>query len=197
MNAIHGAGMWLQVQDPGSLSSGNSKLLMLFVAMVAVAMMAQAVALIVMAIGAAKARKRGLEIAEEIRSKIMPVIDGAHELIRDTAPKVKVITENLVETSYVVRAKAEEFDVTLSDANKRTRKQVERVDDMVSSALTAVGEIAGSLQHSIRVPMREVAGVVAGFKAGVDVLVGRVKSFGVGGGFGRPRRPNNDSDLIL
>lgn len=189
--------MWLQVQDPGSLSSGNSKLLMLFVAMVAVAMMAQAVALIVMAIGAAKARKRGLEIAEEIRSKIMPVIDGAHELIRDTAPKVKVITENLVETSYVVRAKAEEFDVTLSDANKRTRKQVERVDDMVSSALTAVGEIAGSLQHSIRVPMREVAGVVAGFKAGVDVLVGRVKSFGVGGGFGRPRRPNNDSDLIL
>ncbi|CAN5447454.1 hypothetical protein BH10ACI4_BH10ACI4_12200 [soil metagenome] len=197
MNSIYGAGMWLQVQDPDSLSSGNSKLLMLFVAMVAVAMIAQAAALIAMAIGAAKARKRGLEIAEEIRVKVMPIIDGAHELIRDTAPKVKVISENLVETSYVVRAKAQEFDVTLSDANHRTRKQVERVDDMVSSALTAVGEIAGSLQHSIKVPMREVAGVVAGFKAGVDVLVGRVKSFGVGGGFGRPRRPNNDSDLIL
>ena len=62
------SGMWMQ--DPGSLSSGNSRLLMVFVAMVAIALVAQAIALIVMAIGAAKARKRGLEIAEELREKI-------------------------------------------------------------------------------------------------------------------------------
>jgi hypothetical protein len=35
------SGMWLQ--DPGSISSGNSKLLMVFVAMVAVALVVQAI----------------------------------------------------------------------------------------------------------------------------------------------------------
>lgn len=178
-------GMWFQ--DPDSLSSGNSRLLMLFVAMVAVAMSAQAVALIVMAIGAAKARKRGLEIAEEIRLKVLPVIDGAQELIRDTTPKIKVITENLVETSYVVRAKAEEFDVTLSDVNVKARAQVARVDGMVTKALTVTGEIMATVEHAIRVPVREAAGLVAGFKAGLDVLVGRVKGFGYGGSRPTPR----------
>ena len=187
------AGMWLQ--DGDSLSSGNSHLLMVFVGMVAIAMTAQAVALIVMAVGAAKARKRGLEIAEEIRLKVMPVIDDAQDIFHDTKPKLRVITDNLVETSHVVRAKAQEFDVTLADANARTRKQVERLDGMVSTTLTAVGEIAASVQHSIRVPIREVAGVVNGIKAGIDVLVGKARGFG----FGRqtPRRPGSESDLIL
>jgi hypothetical protein len=74
MNAI---GMWLQ--DVDSLSSGNSRLLMVFVGMVAIAMCVQAVALIAMAIGAAKARKRGMEIVEELRLKVLPVIDDTED----------------------------------------------------------------------------------------------------------------------
>ncbi len=35
-----------------------------------------------------------------------------------------------------------------------------------------------SVEHAVRVPVREVAGVVNGFKAGLDVLVGKVKGFG-------------------
>ena len=93
-------------------------MLMIFVGMVAVALAVQAIALIAIAVGAAKARKRALEIAEEIKAKLLPVIDGAHDVLRDTSPKLKVITENLVETSHVVRSKAMEFDVTMSDANR-------------------------------------------------------------------------------
>src|ERR1700748_3144978 len=133
------SGMWMQ--DPGSLSSGNSRLLMVFVAMVAIALVAQAIALIVMAIGAAKARKRGLEIAEELREKIMPVISSTHEIIRDSGPKGKIITENLVETSHVARAKAAEFDVTANDLNMKARAQAARVDGMVAGVLNTTGGI--------------------------------------------------------
>jgi hypothetical protein len=45
------SGMWLQ--DAGSISSGNSRLLMWFVGMVAVAMVVQAIAVIVLAFGTA------------------------------------------------------------------------------------------------------------------------------------------------
>jgi hypothetical protein len=172
------SGMWLQ--DPDSLSSGNSRLLMVFVAMVAIAMTAQAIALIVMAIGAAKARKRGLEIAEEIREKLTPVITGTHEIIRDVGPKVKIITENLVETSHMVRSKAQEFDVTASELNMKTRAQAARVDGMVTSVLNTTADISETLQRAVRVPVREFAGLVNGFKAGLDVLVGRAKEFGRG-----------------
>lgn len=172
------SGMWLQ--DPDSLSSGNSRLLMIFVAMVAIAMVAQAIALIIMAIGASKARRRGLEIAEEIRVKMLPIITGTHELIRDNAPKVKIITENFVETSHVIRSKAQEFDVTASDLNAKTRAQAARVDGMVTSVLNTTAEISESIQRGIKVPVREVTGVVNGLKAGLDVLVGRTKGFGSG-----------------
>jgi hypothetical protein len=170
------SGMWLQ--DPDSLSSGNTRLLMIFVGMVAVAMVAQAIALIVMAVGAAKARKKGLEIAQELRDKVMPVITGTHEMIRDSAPKVKVITENLVETSHVVRAKARDFDVTASELNLRTRAQVARMDGMVTAVLNTTSEVSDTLQRAIKVPVREFAGLMNGFKAGLDVLVGRAKEFG-------------------
>jgi hypothetical protein len=170
--------MWLQ--DPDSLSSGNSKLLMVFVGMVAVALIVQAIALIAMAVGAAKARKRGLEIVEEVRLKLMPIMDNTHTFIQDTAPKVKIITENFVETSHVVRAKAQEFDVTASDLNAKTRAQAARVDGIVTSALNTTTDVAETIQRGIKIPLREVSGIINGVKAGLDVLVGRAKGFGSG-----------------
>jgi methyl-accepting chemotaxis protein len=172
------SGMWLQ--DAGSVSSGSAKWLVIFVGMVAVAMVTQAVALIVMAVGAGKARKRALEIAEEVREKVMPVISSTHEILRDSGPKVKIITENLVETSHMVRSKAQEFDVTASDLNARTRAQAARVDGMVTSVLNTTADISETLQRAVKVPVREFAGLVNGFKAGLDVLVGRAKEFGRG-----------------
>jgi hypothetical protein len=170
--------MWMQ--DPGSLSSGNSRLLLIFVGMVAVGMVVQAIAVIVMAAGAAKASKRALDLAEEMRDKIMPVVSSTHEILRDSGPKVKIITENLVETSHVVRAKAQEFDVTASDLNTKARAQAARVDGMVTGVLNTTADISETLQRAVKVPVREIAGLVNGFRAGLDVLVGRAKEFGRG-----------------
>ena len=172
------SGMWLQ--DAGSLSSGNTRLLVWFVGMVAFAMVVQAIAVIVLSIGAIKARKRALEIAEEVREKLMPLVAGTHDMIRDAAPKVKIITENLVEMSHVVRAKAQEFDATASDWNMKARVQGARVDGMVTSVLNTTAEISEALLRAVKVPVREFTGLVNGFKAGVDVLVGRAKGFGRG-----------------
>ena len=180
--------MWLQSSD--SISSGNSHLLMIFVGMVAAALTVQAIALIVMAVGAAKARKHGLEMAEDLKMKLLPLIAEAHAMVRDTSPKLKVITENLVETSHVVRAKAAEFDATMSDANDRARMQIARVDTMVGKTLTTTQELMATLENAVRVPVREVAGIVNGLKAGLDVLIGKAKH-----GFGTRQPPERDRDV--
>jgi hypothetical protein len=183
MNAVSMVGMWLQ--EPAGITPANTKLLVIFVGIVAFSMLVQACALIAVAAGAAKARKRGIEIAEELREKVMPLIASTQEIVRDSGPKVKIITENLVEASHVVRSKAAEFDATASDLNAKARAQAARVDGMVTGVLNSTSEISNTLQRAVQVPVKELTGLVNGFKAGLDVLVGRAKSFGRG----RPVEP--------
>lgn len=148
-------------------------MLMIFIGLVAVAMVTQAIAMIVMAVGAAKARKHMLGIVEEFREKAMPLIDTTHDLIHHTSPKVKIIAENLAETSHVVREKAHDFDLTMSDASAKARAQVARVDGMVTSVLDTTAEISETIQRGLKVPAREFAGMMNAMKAGLDVLMGR------------------------
>jgi methyl-accepting chemotaxis protein len=161
------------LQDAGSISSGNSRLLMLFVGMVAIAMVIQAFVVVFAAFAAAKARKRLMVIVEEVREKTLPVITSTQSVLHELHPKVRTIADNFVETSHVVRSKAQEFDATISDVNQRARAQTERVDDMVSSVLDTTAGIASTIQKGVKVPVREFHGVMSGLKAGIDVLVGR------------------------
>ena len=186
------SGIWLQ--DADSISSGNSRLLMIFVGMVAVALIVQAIALVVMAVGAAKARKRVLAIVEEVRDKAMPAIASTQDFIQNTAPKMMTLAENLVETSNVVRNKAVEFDATLSDVNSKARVQTARLDDIVTTVLTGTAEAVNAIQAGIRVPMREFNGIMNGLQAGLNVLVGRAKGFG-SGRTSRSYSNNDDIDL--
>jgi hypothetical protein len=168
--------MW-QGLETGAISAGNTRWLMIFVGLVAASMVAQVIIFAFMAYGAKKAQERVLVIAEEIHKRAMPVIAMAEDLSKETLPKVKVITENILQTSYVVRAKAEEFDTTLTDANQRARAQVARVDGMVSTGLTKTGQIAEMIHQGIRKPVIEISGLINGLKAGIDVLTSRAKGF--------------------
>jgi methyl-accepting chemotaxis protein len=163
------SGAWLQ--DVEGFTSNDSKWLMFFVGMVAVAMATQAIVFLIAAIGAIKVRKRLLAIAEEARLKILPIIDSTHDVLHDLHPKVKIITDNLVETSHVVRTKAQEFDTTITDVNQKTRAQAARVDEMVSSVLDTTAGIASTLQKGVSIPVREFSGLMHGLKAGLDTLV--------------------------
>ena len=80
-------GMWME--DPGSLSSGNSRWLMFFVGLVAFCMLIQAVVVVAFVLAALKSQKRMLAIAEEVRARAVPVLKSAEEkLFHDSAPKL-------------------------------------------------------------------------------------------------------------
>jgi hypothetical protein len=168
--------LW-QGLESDSISAGNTRLLMIFIGIVALSMLTQAILFAILAVGAKKTQRRVLSIAEELRTRALPIMGAAEDLMRDTAPKVKVITDNLLETSHVVRAKAVEFDGTLSDANQRTRAQIARVDGMVANALTATEALAEMVHQGVRKPLLEVSGLVNGFKAGLQVLMTKSKDF--------------------
>jgi hypothetical protein len=176
--------LW-QGLESDSISAGNTRLLMIFIGIVALSILSQAIIFAFMALGAKRTQARVLAIAEELRTRALPILTSSEELIKETVPKVKTITDNLLETSHFVRTKAAEFDATLSDANRRAKAQVIRVDGMVESALTATGALAEMIHQSVRKPMLEVSGLVNGLKAGLNVLLHKSKSFGEFSGRGR------------
>jgi hypothetical protein len=92
----------------------------------------------------------------------------------------------------MVRSKAAEFDATASDLNAKARAQAARVDGMVTGVLNTTSEISNTLQRAVQVPVKELVGLVNGFKAGLDVLVGRAKEFGRGKPVAPPR--NRDTE---
>lgn len=161
--------MWQGLQSD-SISAGNSRLLMIFVGVVALSMFVQMVVVIAAAVGASRTQKKVLQIVEDLRSRATPMIDKAESLVIATLPKIHSIGDNLLETSQIVKTKAQELDVTIGDVNMRTRAQVVRVDGMVTTALTATSALAEMVHKGVRTPLLEVSGVVNGLKAGMEVL---------------------------
>ncbi len=195
--------MW---QSPDAISSGNGKLWMVFIGLIAVAMVVQAIVIAIAALGAVKAQKKMMGVAEDLRASLVPfleetrgVVAKTNDLINDVGPAIRSITErvsaaseNLAKASESLRDKAQEFDETLGEANQRARVQIRRVDGMVTSTLTATSEIAASIYYGIQGPVREVVGVLAGLKAGLDSLMGRAREFGV---FPGGKAKNREMDL--
>jgi len=179
--------MW-QGLESDSISAGNTRLLMIFIGIVALSMLTQAIVVAFLAVGAKRTQARMLTIVEELRGRALPILGTAEDLLRETAPMVKTITENLLETSHVVRSKAHELDATLTEANQRAKAQMARVDGMVASGLNATGALVELIHQGVRKPVLEISGLVNGFKAGLDVLLSKSKGFGV---FGRGDRNSN------
>ena len=178
--------MWLQEID----LAGTNRLIMVFIGLVAVAMVVMAIALIVIALTASKAIKGMTARAEELAAKVLPLIDVATEmsktgqaLLNDTAPKVKHITDSLVdasdtlaETSKAARSAVQQFDTTIADINVRTRQQVARVDGMVTSALTASIEAVETISRGLRILTQKIVAAAGQAKAFAEGLLAKIRS---------------------
>ena len=174
--------MWFQGTD--AVSEINTNLLTIFIGLVALAMLVQVTALIVLAAKSVKAIKGLAETVDELKQKALPLIDSATEISRsaqslmtETAPKVRAIADNLLETSDLVRGTAQHFEETLADANLRTQRQVARVDGMMTAALTATVEVVETIGNGIRRPAQKIASLAGQAKRFAEGLLAGIKSY--------------------
>jgi predicted component of type VI protein secretion system len=148
----------------------NTRLFLVFTALLVVAVVLQTVILLAMALGARKAQQRMVAIAEDLQNKVTPILDTTRIMVEDAAPKIKVVTSNAVAASYLLREQAEHLHDTVEEISVRARHQVARVDGMVSGAFDVLTKAAGSLQEGVMAPVRQVTGILNGIRAGLDVL---------------------------
>jgi len=145
-------------------SSFDSHLVMILW-IVAAALVSQALVMIGMAIGATKAQKDIKNQIEEIKGKLLPILDKANILITDLTPQVRqiagratVISGNVEQISALVKDKLVELSPTITaanetlkmanetvrEANQKTARQVEHVSSLVNSQVNRVNGMVSS-----------------------------------------------------
>ena len=170
--------MWMMAMwQSGDTNDGNMHLLTIFVGVIAFGAAIQAIGLIVLAIGAAKSRQKMIEVTDEVKAKLMPAIASmegfiasTQAVVHDVAPKVKVITENMVDVSHTVRAQVHDLDAKISEASRKAEAQVNRADEALTSAINSTGQVIGKIEHGIMAPVKQVLGLINGVKASVEAL---------------------------
>jgi hypothetical protein len=159
----------------------DPKWYLIFTAVTAIAVLIQACVLLAIGLGARAMKKKLTEAVDEVRTKALPVIEQSRVILAEAGPKVKTITDNLVQTTETLKKQGTRVDGAVDDVLTRTRHQVARVDAMVANTLDAVQHATNavhhsvarageSLQHAVDVPTRHITGVFNAVGAAVDKL---------------------------
>jgi hypothetical protein len=152
------------------MDKSSQTLLVVFIAIAAVSIFMQAGFTVAMFLGARKAQKKIMELADDVRLHALPVIISSREVIQDFTPKFKTITENLTATSATLRSKADQVGGLVGDVTNRAQVQASRVDGMVKGTLDQLTVAVHAIEHGIAAPVRQVNGILNGLRAGVEVM---------------------------
>lgn len=168
----------VMLQD--AAGGGEQHKLTIYSFVIALALSLQALGVIVAAVFAMKMFVKVQKLADSFETKTEPLITQATALVTDLSPKVKNISTNLEDMSFTARVKMDELANTLDqlnrtvqDVNERSRVQVSRVDGIVSDVLATTYEVSRTVQEGIKGPVRQMAGVMAGLRAGLETLVAK------------------------
>ncbi len=145
-------------------------LLVVFIAIAAISILAQACFTVGMFIAARKTQKKLMGLADDVRLHALPAIIASRDVIQDMTPKLRTITDNLAAVSTTLRAKSDKVGGLVGEVTDRAQAQAVRVDGMVKGTLDHLTSAVQAIEHGVAVPVRQVNGILNGLRAGVDVL---------------------------
>ncbi len=170
----------------------NQTLEIALFALVALAMMVQAMVLLAAFLAVRKAAKAMDEKLEEVRSAVMPLIETSRNLITNLAPKIESVSDDLSAVTQSLRIQTAELQTAASEIVSRARSQAGRLDSMLSGVLDATDRAGTFMAETINKPVRQVSALLASARAVIDSLRGPVPA---------PRSPSNhapgDSDMFV
>jgi hypothetical protein len=141
-------------------------LLIIFVAVSAIALLMQAISLLGMYI-----------VARDLRNKLMPVwpevqriIGITRRTVERTEGQVEKIGASSVEILNVSKQQLAKIDELLTDATTRAKVQLERAEMVLDDSMTRVQDTVVMVQRGVLRPIREVQGLLAGFRTALQHL---------------------------
>jgi len=159
-------------------------LLIVFIGIVAFSLLLQAGVLLGILLTVRKAVNTGKEEADELLTKLKPMIDSGSQLIHtgndlvastktlinNLQPQIQSTVAELANMAHDIHVQANELQASVDEVAHRARHQVDRVDNMATSVLNGVDRFGTFLNEAVHMPLRQVNGIMAATRAVVDAL---------------------------
>lgn len=150
--------------------------ILICVVVVAASALMQAIMMTLIAVGSMRTRKRIHLLTERVEEDVLPVVKKMRDLLEDTTPKLKQVTDEMLQVSHAVRQQVDHVNAALTDIVDRTHTQASRVDEALSMVLGGIGRASGLVQNATGGTSRKVGAVMTGLRVGMDVLKARRKA---------------------
>ncbi len=147
--------------------------LSLFIALTGVAVLLQAGVLLAMYIAMRKSSERIEAIANEVKTKVLPTVDQAQEMLTELRPKIAVIVDNVEGATTVVRSQVQRADATVNDVMDRARLQSHPRGRVAHPNTRSGGTNDRNRAEDSRVPGTPTFRIDAGDQCGFGVLLRR------------------------
>ena len=167
----------------------------IFVLLTGLAVLLQACVLLAMYLAMRKSGQRMEELANDVKTKVMPTVAQAQEMITALRPKIETTVENIAETTTLLRSQVQRVDATVNDVIDRTRLQVIRADELMSRTLDRVEQTSDMVHKTVISPVRQLSGLVQGITVGLELLFGGRNRRN--GGSREERRPVPQDEMFI
>lgn len=168
--------------------------LTVFIALTAVAVLLQAGVLLAMYLTMRKSTQRMEALASEVRTKVLPTVEQAQQMLTEMAPKVSTIVANAEHATTVLRSQLERIDATVNDVVDRARLQIIRGDELLTRTMDRVEQTSEVVQKTVVSPVRQISGIMQGITVGLEYFFARGRK---NGGSRGERRPVPQDEMFI
>lgn len=148
----------------------SQTLLLAILAVVAVAILGQAILLLAIYFVVRRTARSLQQQAEDLRDAVMPIVDNTRELVRHIAPRIEDTIQDLAATAHGLRAQTAEIQSSATEVVDKLRRQCVRLDGMISTVFNAVEHLSGFVSSTVARPVRQLSGILASAKAIIETL---------------------------
>jgi len=144
-----------------------------FIVIAAIAIVIQTVVLAMMAFQTKTAMTKFQKIAEDLQSKVDPILTRTSRILDDSEDRIASIMGDAAEITRVARGQAQKVDRVFTEAVERLRIQVIRADQILTGTLEVLEDAGSKFRRTVWVPVQQASALLKGLKAGLDILRGQ------------------------
>jgi ABC-type transporter Mla subunit MlaD len=173
----------------------NQTIQLALIAVVALALLLQAIVLLALYFSMRKAARSVKEGFEDLRDSISPIIDNTRELVSRVAPRIESSADDLAAMTHSLRRQTADVQASATEILERLRNQTVRLDGMITGVFNTMDKVSGFMADAVAKPMRQLSGILASVRAVVESLRNNAETAA------RPARApeetNDDKDMFV
>ncbi len=158
---------------------GEEIFLTVFIMIAAAAVALQALAMFGIYKSIGKLQQEIEGIRADTKQRLDPLAQGLSEIVANSRDPLRTVTANLAEVSQILRDRTRNVDGLMDDLVDKTRLQVIRADQVVTSLLERVETTGATIQQTVLGPIQEVSAVIKGVRTAVEFLFARRRAAAV------------------